>query len=80
MGFCLEYRHYFHYSDHRGYLTFCCQSVATFIYNLNPLKSKPVITRYRVVLKSSKSLENKGFIAVCVPYPFIRFHTRLSLP
>ena len=33
-----------------------------------------------VSIKSSKSLENKGFFTVCSPYPFIRFHTSLPLP
>ena len=37
MGFSSAYRYYFHYSDRRGYLTFCCHSVARFIYNLNML-------------------------------------------
>ena len=34
----------------------------------------------RLSIKSSESLENKGFIAMCPPYPFIRFHTFLPLP
>lgn len=29
MGFSSGYWHYFHYSDSRGYLIFCCQNVAT---------------------------------------------------
>ena len=37
MGFSSAYRYYFHYSDRRGYLTFCCHRVARFIYNLNML-------------------------------------------
>ncbi len=39
-----------------------------------------LITLHRVLIKSSKHLENKGFIAVCPPYPFIRFHLRLCFP
>ncbi len=34
----------------------------------------------RVLIKSSKSLENKGFIAMCLPYLFIRLHTSLLFP
>ena len=30
-------------------------------------------------MNSSESLENKGFFAICSPYPFIRFHTTLPL-
>jgi hypothetical protein len=32
-----------------------------------------------VILKSSKDLEDKGFIAVWPPYHIIRFHTSLPL-
>ena len=39
-----------------------------------------VTAPHRVLIKSSKTLENKGFIAVCPPYPFIRFHLCLCFP
>ena len=32
-----------------------------------------------VIIKSVGSLENKGVIAVCSPYPIIRFHSKLPL-
>jgi len=31
MGFGLDYLDYFHYSDSRGYLIFCCHSVAMMV-------------------------------------------------
>ena len=39
-----------------------------------------VTAPHRVLIKSSKTLENKGFIAVFPPYPFIRFHLCLCFP
>ena len=39
-----------------------------------------VIAHRSISIKSSRSLEIKGFLAVCSPYPFIRFHTSLPLP
>ena len=42
--------------------------------NFNLPKSQDVTVRYRIILKSARILESKGFIAVCSPYPFIRFH------
>ena len=35
MEFGLDYLYYFHYSDSRGYLIFCCHSVATIIQILS---------------------------------------------
>ena len=34
---------------------------------------------HRELIKSSKTVENKGFFAICSPYPFIRFYTILPL-
>ena len=48
--------------------------------NLNFYKLWPLNRGYRLSIKSSKSLGNKGFFAVCSPYPFIRFHYCLCFP
>ena len=47
--------------------------------NWNCLILREVISCYRTLTKSSKSLENKGFFAVSSPYPFIQFHMMLPL-
>ena len=49
-------------------------------WNLNFYKLWPLNRGYRLSIKSSKSLGNKGFFAVCSPYPFIRFHYCLCFP
>ena len=38
-----------------------------------------IIPPHRDLIKSSKTIENKGFFVKCSPYPFIRFHTILPL-
>jgi hypothetical protein len=38
-----------------------------------------VIPPHRDLIKTSETVENKGFFALCSPYPFIRFHTVLPL-
>lgn len=48
--------------------------------NLNFYKLWPLNRGYRLSIKSSKGLENKGFFAVCSPYSFIRFHNNLFFP
>lgn len=48
--------------------------------NLNISKLWPLNRGYSVLIKSSKSPENKGFIAMCSPYLFIRLHTSLLFP
>ena len=48
--------------------------------NLNISKLWPFNRGYSALIKSSKSLENKGFIAMCSPYLFIRLHTSLLFP
>ena len=49
-------------------------------WNLKTIKLWVIIALHRLSIKSSKSLENKGFIAMCSPYPFIWFHTSLLFP
>ena len=49
-------------------------------WNLKTIKLWVIIALHRLSIKSSKSLENKGFIAMCSPYPFIWFHTSLLSP
>ena len=39
--------------------------------NLNFKKLQPLDRGYNILIKSSRSLENKGFIAMCSPYLFI---------
>ena len=48
-------------------------------WNLKTTILQMVIAHHRALIKSSEMLENKGFIAMCPPYPFIRFHTGLLL-
>ena len=40
-------------------------------YNQKFIISQVFIAPHRVLIKSSESLENKGFIAISPPYPFI---------
>ena len=48
--------------------------------NLKTIKLWMIIALHRLSIKFSKSLENKGFIAICSPYSFIWFHTSLLFP
>ena len=58
---------------------FCC-IISSINWNLNISKLWPFNRGYSALIKSSKSLENKGFIAMCSPYLFIRLHTSLLFP
>ena len=57
----------------------CSKIRRTINRDLKPSQSWVLTTRYRVILKSGKSLESKGFIASCPPCLFMRFHICLFL-
>ena len=58
----------------------CPERIKMINGNLKTIKLWVIIALHRLSIKSSKSLENKGFIAMCSPYPFIWFHTSLLFP
>lgn len=43
MGFSSGYWHYFHYSDSRGYLIFCCHGVASKLRMIYTLQTDYII-------------------------------------
>ena len=50
------------------------------IWNSKSQKSQTFAADYRALMKSSETVESKGFFAICSPNPFINCYTILTIP